>query len=84
MYFFCKIANKEIQSNIVYEDHKVIAFKDLNPQSPVHILVIPKEHIESTNYINEDNSHLIGHIFVVINKLAKDLGIRPRRLVDCQ
>lgn len=72
---FCKIANGQIPSDIIYEDDKVIAFKDLNPQSPTHILIIPKEHIESSNFIDEGNSHLIGHIFVIINKLAKQLGI---------
>ncbi len=72
---FCKIAKGEIPSNIIYEDDKVLAFKDLNPQAPVHILIIPKEHIESPNFIDEDNSHIIAHIFVIINKLVKQLGI---------
>ncbi len=72
---FCKISKGQIPSDIVYEDDKVIAFNDLNPQSPIHILIIPKEHIESSNFIDEDNSHIIGHIFTVINKLAKDLGV---------
>ncbi len=72
---FCKIAQGEIPSDIVYEDDKIIAFKDLNPQSPMHILVIPKKHIESTNYIDEENSYIIGHIFVVINKLVKEFGV---------
>ena len=52
---FCKIINKEIPSDIIYEDDKVIAFKDVNPQSPIHFLVIPKEHIESSNYIDDGN-----------------------------
>ena len=72
---FCKIINKEIPSEIIYEDDKVIAFKDVNPQSPIHILVIPKEHIESSNDIDDENSSLIGYIFLTINKLAKQLGI---------
>ena len=71
---FCKIANKEIESAIIYEDDSVIAFNDLNPQSPIHFLVIPKEHISSANDINEDNKEIIGHIFCVINNLAKDKG----------
>lgn len=71
---FCKIANKEIESAIIYEDDSVIAFNDLNPQSPIHFLVIPKEHISSANDINENNKEIIGHIFCVINKLAKDKG----------
>ena len=71
---FCKIANKEIESNIIYEDDSVVAFNDLNPQSPIHFLVIPKEHISSTNDINENNKEIIGHIFCVISKIAKDKG----------
>lgn len=71
---FCKIANKEIESAIIYEDDSVIAFNDLNPQSPIHFLVIPKEHISSANDINEDNKEIIGHIFCVINKIAKGKG----------
>lgn len=72
---FCKIANKEISSDIIYEDDRVIAFKDVNPQSPVHILVIPKEHIESSNHIDDNNSDLIGHIFIVIRNLVDQAGI---------
>ncbi len=72
---FCKIINGEIPSQKVYEDEKVLVFKDINPEAPVHILVVPKEHIESANDINEENSSIIGHIFVVIAKVTKDLGI---------
>ncbi|CCQ97389.1 Uncharacterized HIT-like protein aq_141 [[Clostridium] ultunense Esp] len=72
---FCKIINKEIPSEIIYEDDKVIAFKDVNPQSPIHVLVIPKEHIESANDIDDVNSNLISHIFLTIKDLAKELGI---------
>lgn len=72
---FCKIAQGEIPSNIVYEDDKILAFKDLSPQAPVHILLIPKEHIKSANDLDEDNSHIVGHIFTIANKLAKELEI---------
>ncbi len=72
---FCKIAQGEIPSNIVYEDDKILAFKDLSPQAPVHILLIPKEHIKSANDLGEDNSHIVGHIFTIANKLAKELEI---------
>ncbi|GFN34709.1 histidine triad nucleotide-binding protein [Tepidimicrobium xylanilyticum] len=72
---FCKIINKEIPSQIVYEDDEIIAFKDVNPQSPVHILVIPKEHIESLNDINSNHSDLIGNIFITIKNIAEELGI---------
>jgi len=72
---FCKIANKEIPSEIVYEDDKVIAFKDLDPQAPVHVLVIPKKHISTLNDIKEEDFNLIGHIYNTIKNLAKDMGI---------
>lgn len=72
---FCKIAQKEIPSNILYEDDRVVAFKDAEPQAPIHILVIPKEHIESFNELDDKNIKLISDILLTIRKLAKDLGI---------
>lgn len=72
---FCKIANGEIPSTKVYEDDTVVAFKDLEPQAPTHILVIPKAHISSAAEIAEENSAVIAHIFEVIAKLSKDLGM---------
>lgn len=69
---FCKIINKEIPSDIVYEDDKVIAFKDINPATPIHILVVPKKHIETLLDVKEDDSELIAHIYQVINKIARD------------
>lgn len=72
---FCKIVNGEIPANKVYEDDKIIAFNDVNPQSPIHILIIPKEHIPSANYIDEKNAYIISDIFTVINKIVKDIGL---------
>lgn len=72
---FCKIARGEVPSDIIYEDDKIIAFNDLNPQAPIHFLVIPKEHISSMNEIDENNVSIISHIFLVINKIAKEKGI---------
>lgn len=72
---FCKIAKNEIPSKKVYEDDKVLAFYDISPKAPVHVLVIPKEHIKDLNEVNENNAEVISHIFVVINKLVKELGI---------
>ena len=69
---FCKIANGEIPANKVYEDEKVLAFRDLEPQAPVHILIIPKEHIESANDINEENASIVGNIFCVAKKIAAE------------
>lgn len=84
---FCKIINKEISSNIVYEDEKVIAFHDINPQAPFHILVVPKRHISTLLELKEEDKELIGHIFLVINKIAKDLGFEERGyrvVVNCK
>ena len=72
---FCKIVNGDIPSNKVYEDDTVLAFHDIAPQMPVHVIVIPKIHIASAAEVNEDNSAVIGHIFEVIPKIAKDLGL---------
>ena len=67
---FCKIAGKEIPSTIVYEDEQVLAFKDLEPQAPVHVLVIPKKHVESVAALQEEDKELAAHILVeVIPKL---------------
>ena len=69
---FCKIANGEIPSKKAYEDDRVLAFYDLDPQAPVHILIIPKEHIQSVEDITEENSAIVAHIFEVATKLAKE------------
>ena len=72
---FCKIANGEIPSNKVYEDETVVAFHDIAPQTPVHVIVIPRQHIACAADITEENSAVIAHIFEVISKLAKELGL---------
>ncbi len=72
---FCKIVDKEIPSDIIYEDEKVLAFNDINPQAPVHFLVIPKEHIKSLKEIDEGHKDLMGHIIYVASKLAEDKGL---------
>lgn len=72
---FCKIINKEIPSQIVYEDDEIIAFNDVNPMAPVHILVVPKKHITSVLALSEDDEKLIGKIYSVIKKIAKEKGL---------
>ena len=72
---FCKIIKGEIPSAKVYEDDKVYAFRDIEPQAPVHILIIPKEHIASANELTEENASVVGHIYAVAAKIAKDEGI---------
>ncbi|MEJ5307664.1 MAG: histidine triad nucleotide-binding protein [candidate division WOR-3 bacterium] len=79
---FCKIAKKEINSQIVYEDDLCIAFKDISPQAPVHILLIPKKHIESIDKIDEDDKNLISVLVENISKVAKKVGLESYRVVS--
>lgn len=72
---FCKIASGEIPSTKVYEDDTVVAFNDLSPQAPVHVLIIPKEHIASCDEVTDENCAVVGHIFAVASKIAKDMGL---------
>lgn len=68
---FCKIINNEIPSKKVYENDKILAFYDVNPIAPFHVLIVPKEHIESADYLNEDNANIVSHIFMTASKIAK-------------
>lgn len=80
---FCKIVAGEIPSTKVYEDDLVYAFRDINPQAPEHILVIPKEHIAcGVCEVNSENAHVIGHVFEVIAKITKELQIQDYRVVS--
>jgi histidine triad (HIT) family protein len=81
---FCKIANKEIPSTIVYEDDKVIAFNDINPVAPVHVLIVPKVHIESVRDIDSQNADVLIDIHLAANKVADKLGISEKgyRLIN--
>ncbi len=72
---FCKIANGQIPSTKVYEDETVLAFRDIAPQAPTHILVIPKEHIGSVAELTGEHTALIGHIFELIPRLAREEGL---------
>ena len=72
---FCKIVAGQIPSTKVYEDEKVLAFRDIAPQAPTHILVIPKDHIASVAEITTDNSPVVAHIFQVIPQIAKAEGL---------
>lgn len=72
---FCKIISGEIPSNKAYEDDKVLAFYDLEPQAPVHILIVPKEHIACAADITPENSAVISHIFEVAAIIAKEKGL---------
>ena len=75
MCIFCKIIAGEIPSTKVYEDELVFAFRDINPQAPTHILVIPKCHMASVNDVTSENSAVVAHIFAVIPQIAKNEGL---------
>lgn len=70
---FCKLINKEISANLVYEDEYVVAFNDISPQAPIHLLFVPKTHIKSNTEVLDDDK-IISHIFNSIRKVAKDMG----------
>ncbi|HXX58203.1 MAG TPA: histidine triad nucleotide-binding protein [Thermodesulfovibrionales bacterium] len=75
---FCKIIAGKIPAKIVYEDEVAFSFEDINPQAPVHILVIPKKHIATVLDLNEGDHELLGHLFAVANNIARDKGIAAR------
>ena len=72
---FQKIINKEINADIIYEDEKSLVFRDINPVAPTHLLIIPKKQIEKISDANEEDQDLLGHLFLVAGKVAKELGI---------
>ena len=72
---FCKIVNQEIPVKLAYEDGRALAFADINPQAPVHLLVIPRSHITGADALEAQDEELVGHLFLVMNKLAKEHGI---------
>ncbi|WP_269519303.1 histidine triad nucleotide-binding protein [Alteromonas sp. BMJM2] len=83
---FTKIINKEIPADILYEDDMALAFKDINPQAPVHFLVIPKKAIATVNDITADDREVVGHLSVVAAKVASDLGVAEqgfRTVMNC-
>ena len=75
---FCKIINKTIPAKVIHEDEFVLAFEDINPQAPVHTLVIPRKHISTNLDIKKEDNGLLGHLFQVANKIARDKGIAER------
>ena len=83
---FCKIADGKIPSNRVYEDEEILAFYDINPAAPIHILVIPKKHITSLAHIEKEDEAIIGKIYGVINKISEEKGFKDdgyRVIVNC-
>ncbi|XOV80728.1 MAG: histidine triad nucleotide-binding protein [Aestuariibacter sp.] len=83
---FTKIINREIPAEIIYEDDKALAFKDINPQAPIHFLVIPKKPIATVNDIQEKDRELVGHLYIVVQKIAKEFGFAEdgyRTVMNC-
>jgi histidine triad (HIT) family protein len=83
---FSKIIAREIPAEIVYEDDDVLAFKDVNPQAPVHVLIIPKREIPTLNDLESDDAELIGRLFLAARKVADDMGVAEdgyRTVINC-
>lgn len=72
---FCDIANKKMTTSLLYEDELVVALNDISPKAPIHILIIPKQHISTINDIQHDQENLLGHLFIVAKTLANQLNI---------
>ena len=75
MCIFCKIVNKELPSKIEYEDEKYMAFYDINPKAPIHLLIIPKKHVENLNDLDESDIGIVSDMALLAKNLAKKLGI---------
>ena len=83
---FCKIIKKELPSRIVHEDSDSIAFEDISPKAPVHIMVVPKQHIEKISDLDIENAAIAGKLLLVANKIAKEKGIAEtgyRIVINC-
>ncbi|MBA7541773.1 Purine nucleoside phosphoramidase [subsurface metagenome] len=75
---FCKIINKKIPASIVFEDEKIIAFNDINPQAPIHILFIPREHFASLNDVPEEKKNILSHLLLKARQIAQEKGIAEK------
>lgn len=82
---FRKIIDKEIPADIVHEDDRSLAFRDINPQAPTHVLIVPRKEIPSLDHLDEADAELIGHLFVVAGKLAEQFGLSSgyRTVINC-
>ena len=78
---FCKIANKEVAGEIIYENDKVVAFKDIYPKAAFHILIVPKKHIESVDKLEENDKELVGEMALAAKNIAKDNNVIGYKLV---
>ncbi|MGD8380454.1 MAG: histidine triad nucleotide-binding protein [Gammaproteobacteria bacterium] len=83
---FCKMASGEIEPDIVYQDDDVLAFRDINPQAPTHVLVVPRTHISTINELENEHAELVGRLYLVAAKVAKQDGIAEsgyRTVMNC-
>lgn len=83
---FCKMASGEIQPDVVYEDDQVLAFKDISPQAPVHVLIVPRQHIASINELQAEHGAVVGRMFLAAAEVAKRLDIADsgyRTVMNC-
>lgn len=72
---FCKVINKEVPAEIVYENDKFVAFKDVHPKAPLHLLIVPKKHIPSVDHLESKDQKLMGELFLTAQKIARDQGV---------
>ncbi len=72
---FCKIVNNKIPTDFLYEDDVVVVFKDIHPQAPVHLLIVPKKHIRSINDLEEEDKKIVGHMAMIGRQMAKEQGV---------
>jgi histidine triad (HIT) family protein len=83
---FCKFVSREIQPDVVYEDEDVLGFRDINPQAPTHVLIVPKRHISTLNDLQAEDAELVGKIYLAAQKVAQEEGISEpgyRTLINC-
>lgn len=82
---FCKLKDKEIPTDVIYEDEKIFCFADADPQAPVHVLMIPKKHIASIDEVETEDENLMGHMMMKIKKVAEILGLENgyRVVINC-
>jgi histidine triad (HIT) family protein len=75
---FCKIANKEVEKEFLFENERIVAFEDISPKAPLHLLIVPKKHIPSLDQIGEEDKELMGEMILVAQKLAREKGVVER------
>lgn len=75
---FCKMVAGEIRPDVVYENNEVLAFRDINPQAPMHVLVVPKEHISTINDLDEGHAALVGKLYLAVKQIARQEGMSER------